>query len=228
MFCVKKLQHYYIFYFFLALVAVVTLNISFDNGTVMSLPYRDPITGIMTDERKTAFSVNVYENTDIDYLLEALGDTKVTFFVSEAFENLRGVKVTLIASLGHEIGILEDGMRGKTRKEVNDRLAERVERISFLTGKPCELVRFNNNSFDTNCVDAVFRLGLYPVQWATDDTAESFSPGDIILVTGESDIEEFIHKITADGYTLSTVGGMIIKRNYVIDLGGEQRAVATG
>lgn len=222
-FYVKKLQHYYVFYILLGMLVISTLTISFGVKAVMSSPYRDPITGIKTQDRKVALSVNVYENTDIDYLLEAFGDAKVTFFVSEAFESLRGVKVSQIAALGHEVGILEDGMRGKTRKEVNDRLAERVERISFLTGKPCDLVRFNNNSFDDNCVDAVFTLGLYPVQWATDDTAENFSSGDIILVTGESEVEGFIKKITADGYELSTVGGIILRNNYVIDLGGEQR-----
>lgn len=227
MFFVKKMQRYYIFYILLILFIVSVLTFSGEVKAVISSVHRDPITGIMTDEQKIALSVNVYGNTEIDYLLEAFGDTKATFFVSEAFENLNGVKVSQIASMGHEVGILEDDMRGKTKKEINDRLAERVERLSFLTGKHCGLVRFNNNSFDTNCVDAVFRLGLYPVQWATDDTAENFSSGDIILVTGESKINGLIKGLTADGYRILTVGGIIIKNNYVIDLGGEQRALAT-
>lgn len=227
MFFVKKMQRYYIFYILLILFIVSVMTFSGEVKAVISSVHRDPITGIMTDEPKIALSVNVYGNTEIDYLLEAFGDTKATFFVSEAFENLNGVKVSQIASMGHEVGILEDDMRGKTKKEINDRLAERVERLSFLTGKHCGLVRFNNNSFDTNCVDAVFRLGLYPVQWATDDTAENFSSGDIILVTGESKINGLIKGLTADGYRILTVGGIIIKNNYVIDLGGEQRALVT-
>lgn len=206
---------------------VMTLFSSLDAKPVMSAAYNMPITGIKTDDKQVALSINVYENTDIDSILELLGDTKATFFVSEAFDNLRGVKVSQIASLGHDVGILEDNMRGKTRKEINDRLAERVERLSFLAGKPCDLIRFNNNGFDSGCIDAVFSLGLYPVQWSTDDSVGSYSQGDIILVSEENKAGEFIKKLTADGFRIETVDGIILKRNYTIDSGGEQRLLIT-
>ncbi len=206
------------------IATIVTPTLFFTPGikAVMSTLRQDPITSVSTEEEKVALSINVRKNTDIDYYLDILGETKATFFISEDFEVSNGEKVIEIARLGHDIGLLEDNLKGKTRKEINDRLAQRIERIAFLTKKNCDLVRFDNNSFDSNCVDAVFSLGLYPVQWSTDDTAENFSSGDIILVTGESEINDFIKKTTADGYEITTVDAMILRKNYVIDLGGEQ------
>lgn len=211
----------------LTVFVIFMLSFSFGVKSVMTTVHHVPVTGVKIQENKVALSVNVYENTDVDSIVEALGDTRATFFVSEAFENLRGVKVSQLVSLGYNVGVLEDGLMGKTGKEISDRLAERIERQSFLTGKNCDLVRFNNNSFDRNCIETVFTLGLYPVQWATDDTAEYFSAGDIILITGESEIDAFIEKLTADGFETSTVDGMILKRNYRIDFGGEQSSVGT-
>lgn len=206
------------------IATIVTPTLFFSPGikAVMSTLRMDPITSVSTKENKVALSINVRENTDVDYFLELLGETKVTFFISEDFEISNTVKVIEIAKLGHDIGLLEDNLKGKTRKEINDRLAQRIERIAFLTKKNCDLVRFDNNSFDPKCVEAVFSVGLYPVQWSTDDTAENFSRGDIILVTGESETKDFIKKITADGYEITTVDRMILKNHYVIDLGGEQ------
>lgn len=221
----KKRNMILTFNIILSALVIFTFSFSFGVKSVMSSVHKSPVTSVKTEENEVALSVNVYENTDIDSVIEALGDTKVTFFISEAFESLRGVKVSQIVSLGHNVGILEDGLMGKTGKEISDRLAERIERLSFLTGKNCDLVRFNNNSFDRNCIETVFTLGLYPVQWSTDDTAEYFSAGDIILITGESEIDAFIEKLTADGFETSTVDGMILKRNYRIDFGGEQSSV---
>lgn len=219
---IKKRNIIFTFSIFFVTLIVFSLFSAVDVTSVMSAIHRDPITSVETEENKVALSVNVYENTDVDFLLEAFGGTNATFFVSEAFQELHAQKVREITAHGHTVGILEDNMRDKTRKEINDRIAARIERLSFLTGNNTDLVRFNNNSFDTNCIDAIFSLGLYPVQWSTDDTAENFSSGDIILITGESEVAEFIQKITADGFETSTVDGMILRRNYIVDLGGTQ------
>lgn len=219
---VRKRSFVLVINIILAVLVVSALSLSDAVKSVMADIHRNPITSFETDENKICLSVNVYENTDIDRLLKAFGKAKATFFVSEAFQELYGEKVTEIAARGHTVGILEDGMKNKTRNEIYDRLAQRIERLSFLTGVNADLVRFNNNSFDTNCVDAVFSLGLFAVQWATDDTAEYFSEGDIILVTGESDVENFIKKTAVDGFEAVTVDELILRHNYKIDLSGMQ------
>lgn len=167
------------------------------------------VTRVRTKENKVALSVNVYENTDIDAVLTALGDAKATFFISEEFEFLHGDKVRQLISDGHTVGILEVKLTDKTDNEINDRMAERIEKLSFLTGKNCQLVRFNKDAFDRKCINAVSALGLHTVQWSTDDTTENVQSGDIILITGESEIKDFIKKITDDGFKTTTVDGLI-------------------
>ena len=92
-------------------------------------------------------------------------------------------------------------------------MAERIEKQSYLTGINCRLVRFVKNGYDYNCIKTVLSLGLIPVQWSTDDTTESLERGDIILITGESEVKGFIKKITSDGYEIVTVDGLILKNN---------------
>lgn len=172
-----------------------------------------PVTRVRTKDNKVALSVNVYENTDIDAVLTALGDAKATFFISEEFEFLHGDKVRQLISDGHTVGILEVKLTDNTDNEINDRMAERIEKLSFLTGKNCQLVRFNSDAFDRKCINAVSALALHTVQWSTDDTTEKVQSGDIILITGESEIKDFIKKITDDGFKTTTVDGLIFKNN---------------
>lgn len=172
-----------------------------------------PVTRVKTKENKVALSVNVYENTDIDAVLTALGDAKATFFISEEFEFLHGDMVRQLISDGHTVGILEVKLTDKTDNKINDRMAERIEKLSFLTGKNCQLVRFNNDGFDRKCINAVSAIGLHTVQWSTDDTTENVQSGDIILITGESEIKDFIKKIIDDGFKTTTVDGLIFKNN---------------
>ncbi len=177
--------------------------------SVTASVHKMPVTSVKTEENKVALSVNVYKNTDIDAVLEALGDTKATFFISEEFEFLHGDKVKQLIADGHTIGILEEKLTDKTDNEINDRMAERIEKNSYLTGKNCQFVRFKSDSYDTESIKAVYSLGLYPVQWSTDDTTENVAPGDIILITGESEVKDFIKKITDDGFETTTVDGLI-------------------
>ena len=190
------------------LIASLVLMIPTVSIAVNSANY-NPITRIITEENKVALSINVYENTDIDTVLIALGDTKATFFISEEFEFRYGDKVKEMLSYGHTIGILEDNLYGKSAREIRDRLSERIEKQSYLTGINCRLVRFVKNSFDDNCIKTVLSLGLIPVQWSTDDTTESLERGDIILITGESEVKDFIKKITDGGYEIATVDGLL-------------------
>lgn len=171
--------------------------------------YERPVMRVETQEKKLALSVNVDEKTDVEFLLSAFGENKATFFISEEFENRYGDKVKSIIAQGHTVGILEEDLDGMSIKEIRDRLAERIEKLSFLIGKNCELVRADSNRFDAQSVRTVFSLGLYPVQWSTDDTTEHFSAGDIVLITCESDVAAFVQKITADGYVTTTVDGLI-------------------
>ncbi len=177
-------------------------------GAVMGTIRTVPITKLRSD--KLALTVNVYENTDIDTLAAALGENKVTFFISEEFSDLHADKVKWLALSGYGIGILEKDFASLSQKEINDRLAERIEQLAFLTGKNTDLVRFDNINPDTYSIGAVFSLGLFAVQWSADESKKHFSAGDIILLTEKADITSVLKKITADGYETIAVSGKLL------------------
>ncbi len=206
----------------MALCLLISVFLSRSITQVMAAKRDVPITSVETDKMKISLTANVYENTNIEKLLDKCKLTEVTFFISEEVQNSYPEKVLLILSCGQSIGILEDNMSEKSIREINDRIAMRIETLAHLSGKNIELIRFDENRYDGNCIKAVYRLGLFPVQWSTDDTAECFSKGDIILISGESDTENFIKKTTADGYESVSLDELLIKERFKVDFRGIQ------
>ncbi len=200
----------------------VSFTFSCAVASVMASKNYVPIARVQTAQNKVSLTVNVYENTDVDFFIKSGDGAEITFFVSEAFENRFPEKIARISDLGYSIGILADNLKGKSRQEINDILASRIESLARITGENALFVRFDYNLYDNNAVKAVFDLGLIAVQWAADDSSENFSEGDIILLTKERNLRELIRKTAADGLEFETVDGLVYKENYKIDLGGVQ------
>lgn len=187
---------------------------------VMAAKTHIPVFCVETDKKELALTFSICTDSDISGILEALGDTKATFFADENVLAIKSETVRRIAGKGHEIGLLRSDLKGNSQHEIYDKMAETVEYAAGITGKNPSLVRFDTNSYDSNAVKAVFSLGLTPVQWSADSTAGQYSAGDIILVTDGTDVKELIKKITADGFRIVTVGELLIKGNYKIDICG--------
>ncbi len=217
---VKRSQIIILFVVFSVCAAAFSLPLAVTQA--MAAKRDVPITSVKTEKMQISLTANVYTETDIEALLAECNSARVTFFISDDVQNFQPEKVLLILSKGHTVGILEDDMSGKAVQEINNRIAARIESLARLTGKNAELIRFDENRYDAGSVKAIYRLGLFPVQWSTDDTAEHFSKGDIILITGESDTESFIKKTAADGYESVSLDELIIKESYKVDLRGEQ------
>lgn len=180
-----------------------------------------PITCVENHSHEVALTYNLYPCTDVDFILNELGETAITFFTDESTLLCQPEKIKAIRSKGHEVGILRGDLKGRTQQEIYDIIADTIEEFSFITEKNSELVRFEMNLYDSNAVKAIFTLGLYPVQWSTDSTVGNYSEGDIILITDDTDISELLKKINADGLRIVPVGELLIKNNYKIDLSGE-------
>ena len=181
-----------------------------------------PISCVQTDENKLALTFDIEEKTDIDKIINELKSEKATFFISEKCFDCQPHKMAEILKNGNEIQLLEENLKGKTREEIFDRLAERIERASFVLKLNCDKIRFYNNLYDNNSVKTVYGLGLYPVQWSADSTAEYFSAGDIVRVEEDTDISEFVEELKREGFQLVTVSELLLKENYKIDLSGVQ------
>lgn len=188
----------------LGFLVAVSMTIGSVAG-VFSPDNEQPIISFPTDERVMYITVNVYEFTDVDALHTALDSRKATLFISEEFEAKYPEKLKYLAQEGYTIGILLDDVREKNKSEIHNIIAARIERMAHIIGKNSELVRFNHNRYDGGIIEIIRNVGLYPVQWAANDTDESFSQGDIVLLTGQTDIEKFFIKTDADGFKYRSV-----------------------
>lgn len=190
----------------IALIILVTGGVKDARATSSTAP----ITDFETECNEVCITVNVYEFTDLDRLVSKLGSRKATFFISEEYTERFPDNVRVLAEKGHDIGILLGDMNDMLNSEINTILAHRVEIMASVIGRNTQLVRFNHNRYNANVLDTVYNVNLVPVQWSADDTDENFSAGDIILMTGEVNIQNFLGKAEADGFSFKTVSEVII------------------
>lgn len=190
--------------------------------SIMAGKMHVPICNVETEEKNIALTFDLTENSNADSIMNALEGEKATFFVSEEFFERNPQKTVELAEKEYDIQLLENNLKGKTKEEIYDRIAERIERTSFILNKNCDKVRFNLNFYDNNSVKAIYSLGLYPVQWSADSTAEYFSCGDIVRVEEKSNIAGLVKMLKGEGYTFVTVSELLYKENYKIGLSGEQ------
>lgn len=192
---------------YLTILGFIALAILVSSGVkgALAMSGAVPVTCFETEKKEVSITVNVYEFTDAEGILDKLDGRKATFFISEEYQETHPDKVKLIADTGHDIGLLLSSMSGMTKSEVNNLLAHRVERMARITGKNTYIVRFNHNRYDDDSLQTIYDVGLLPVQWSADDTDDNFTKGDIILMTGEVNTEKFLLKTEADGFSFITV-----------------------
>lgn len=195
-----------VFNVIIALTVAVSLGI-----TVIAVGINEgerpvPITSVSSTKDEVALTVNVYEYTDVDAYLEIFKKAKVTFFISEEFQETCPEKVKLIIEKGHSIGILEKKLN-VSKNELYDRLAARIERLARLTDRNTGLIRIDEDNCDETVIGNIYSIGLLPVQWSKDD--DDFSRGDIILIADIKMAEEAIKKSAADGIETVTVDELI-------------------
>lgn len=179
-----------------------------------------PITCVESEKCDVALTYTLSLNSDVDAITDSLGETKATFFIEPDVLEKKPEDVKKIAENGHEIGIARNDLKKNTQQEIYDKLAGMTEQTAHITGVNTNLVRFGLNLYDSNAVKAVFSVDLYPIQWSTDGTVGNYSAGDIILVTDDTDVKALIEKLKADGFNTVTVGELLVKGSYKIDIGG--------
>ena len=189
----------------IALIILITGGVKGALATSQTLP----VTTFTPQNKEVSITVNVYEFTDLDGLIDKFGTRKATFFISEEYAERFPDKVRILAEAGYDTGILLGEMTGMKKNEINNILAYRIESMARITGRNTAIVRFNHNRYDTDLLNAVYAVGLTPVQWSADDTDERFSAGDIILMTGEVNIQKFFGKTEADGFSFKAVSEVI-------------------
>lgn len=204
------------------IAAVLALNFTAHSSVsdAMASQKQTPILCIKTDRSVISITFDVKSGCDTERIMKELGEYKASFFVSRRFLEQNPEKVKALISGGHSVGILESSLKGKSREKMLDTLTQDIRLFSEKTDCTCRLVRFENNIYDGKSINIAFTLGLYPIQWSADSTADNFSQGDIVFANCTDSISELINKIKKDGCEPAAVDDIIIKNPYYVDING--------
>lgn len=188
----------------------------------MATKRHSPLCNVERDDNRVALTFDLDGEADAESIIESLSGERAVFFVSEEYfeNNIDFLRHAL--ELGYEIQLLEPELKGESKNEIYDRLADRIERMAFVLGVNCSKVRFYLSLYDNNSIRAVYDIGLIPVQWSADDTSEFFRSGDIIRVENDADITGLVERIKSNGFEIVTFDELILKKNYKIDINGTQ------
>lgn len=219
---VRKNRILTVFNIIIALTVAVSLGI-----TVIAVERSDsegfvPVRRVDTKREVIALTVNVYECDDVSVYMSTFEKVKVTFFISEDFQENYPGKVKEIYENGHSIGILLDCNTSYSENELYDILSVRIERMARIIGKNVDIVRFGGEDYDRTVIKNVYALGLLPVQWSDDDGR--LSAGDILLVSDPSSAVTTVKKTVAEGFETATVDEIILKNGFKVDCNGSQHA----
>lgn len=209
--------------------AVLLLNFTAHSSVsdVIASQKQTPILCVQTQQNAVSVTFDVKSGCDTDCIAKELGDSKAAFFVSTGFLEQNPEKAAELIAGGHSVGLLENGLKGKSREKILELLTKDLRLFSEKTGCECRLVRFENNIYDGKCVNTAFSLGLCPIQWSADSSAENFSAGDIILAESTDGISELLLKIKKDGCRTAAVDDILIDKPYYVDINGVMTSTLT-
>lgn len=208
-----------------------------------------PIYSVATEnqEKTVALGINcAWGNEDIPTILDILDQQKIkaTFFLVGDFCDRYPETVKLIYQRGHELGNHSDthkDMPSLSEEQMEAEIENCSQKIQNLIGMKPELFRCPSGSYNNTVIDKIVSLGYYPIQWSVDSldwkgkTPEEMQAlilpkltyGDILLFHNDTDytaaaLPEIIEKIKSAGYRFTTVGDLIYRGDYSIDVQGRQ------
>ncbi len=251
MFCVVKLKS--IRFVLVVLLAAVLLAISFNgvSSAQVFFGYNAklvPVYSVETEKKQVAISFDAAWGADktqgiMDILEEY--DAGGTFFLVGFWVDKYGDLVKEIGERGFEIGTHSNTHPDMTKLSADameKELTTCVDMIENITGKNVELFRPPYGAYNDTLIKTSEKLGLIPIQWSVDSldwkgiSAQEITTriinnaknGSIILCHNNSDhildaLPMILDRLTAQGYTVTSVGDLVYKENYEIDRQGVQK-----
>jgi len=188
--------------------------------SAMAVQRHIPVSSIQTATNCVALTYNMNEESNVDIILSKLKNNKITFFISDEYFHRYPMRVQKIIDSGHSVGLLERQLKKVDRTVLFDTLANCIEEMSFLTCINCNTVRIETNRYDSEAINAIYSIGLYPVQWSATDSNQKFKSGDIILITDNCNYDLLFKNIEKSGCKIATVNNLLIKDSYYVDANG--------
>lgn len=251
MFCVVKLKS--IRFVLVVLLVAVLLAISFNgiSSAQVFFGYNAklvPVYSVETEKKQVAISFDAAWGADktqgiMDILEEY--DAGGTFFLVGFWVDKYGDLVKEIDERGFEIGTHSNTHPDMTKLSADameKELTTCVDMIENITGKNVELFRPPYGAYNDTLIKTSEKLGLIPIQWSVDSldwkgiSAQEITTriinnvknGSIILCHNNSDhildaLPMILDRLTAQGYTVTSVGDLVYKENYEIDRQGVQK-----
>ena len=210
-----------------------------------------PIYNVETDKKQVAISFDAAWGADktqkiVELLTEY--DVKATFFLvgfwTEKFPDM----VKLINEKGMEIGTHSNthpDMAKLSAEQVKSELTTSIQKIKDIIDIDIKLFRAPFGSYNNTVLDTATSLGLQTIQWDVDSLdwkgisgaeistriLNRVKNGSIILCHNNSDhildaLPIVLDRLKKQGYTVSCIGDLVYKDNYVIDRAGVQKLTA--
>ncbi len=251
MFCVVKLKS--IRFVLVVLLATVLLAISFNgvSSAQVFFGYNAklvPVYSVETEKKQVAISFDAAWGADkTQGIMDILEEYEVggTFFLVGFWVDKYGDLVKEIDERGFEIGTHSNTHPDMTKLSADameKELTTCVDMIENITGKNVELFRPPYGAYNDTLIKTSEKLGLIPIQWSVDSldwkgiSAQEITTriinnaknGSIILCHNNSDhildaLPMILDRLTAQGYTVTSVGDLVYKENYEIDRQGVQK-----
>jgi peptidoglycan/xylan/chitin deacetylase (PgdA/CDA1 family) len=217
----------------------------FSGSSVRKMPICSVDTG---EEKKIALTFDASWGAEkTPAILETLKKhgAKATYFIIGTWAEKYPAELNAL----NESGIVEIGTHSNThphmpklsQKQIDLELSTSASIISNAIGKPVDLFRAPYGEYSDAVINAAQKQKLTPVKWSvdsldwqdassfdiTDRVMKSAISGGIILLhnDGKNTLEALpalIEGLKNKGYSLTTVGDMIIRDNYTVDENGKQ------
>ncbi len=234
----------------IAVVLGIFLTASTLSDAVSAEARMIPIYNVDTTENKVAITFNcAVGNSDIDSILATLDkyNVKATFFLLGSWADDYIDEVQKIYDAGHEIGnhsYSHKDMPSMNYEDIMLDIQKCNETIRSITGHSPTLFRAPSGAYDNKTISAAENLGMVTIQWDVDSVDwKNITPqeiteriksktasGSIIQLhsgtehTAEA-LPEILDYLKENGFVPVTVGELIYKSDYKIDINGTQMQV---
>lgn len=239
-------------YFVCTILVAFMLTINLTGGSAASVylgyaPRLIPIYSVSTTEKKVAISFDSAWGADkTESILETLKEyeAQATFFLVGFWVDKYPEMVQKIDEHGVEIGVHSNTHPDMTKLSTQDmrlELATCIEKVESIVDKKVDLFRPPYGAYNNDLIETASDLGLYTVQWDVDTldwkglsameittrVLNKVKNGSIILCHNNADhiveaLPLILDRLKLEGYSVTSVGDLILKDNYYIDHTGMQ------
>ena len=238
------------------IIVAILLAISIDGVSAAQVYFgyanrKVPVYYVQTEEKRVAISFDAAWGADkTQGIMDTLKEygANGTFFLVGFWTDKYADMVKKIDENGFEIGTHSNTHPDMTKlsaEAIKNELEASIKLITDITGKEVKLFRPPFGAYNNTLLNVADEMGLISIQWDVDTldwkglsgeescnrVLRNVRPGSIILCHNNSDhildaLPLVLDRLQKQGYTVGSVGELVMKENFEIDRNGMQKALA--